>query len=196
MPHIHTEPGQHDMTVSAYIIRRGNDDWKCLVHFHKKIEKLMQIGGHIEIDESPWQAVVHEIEEESGYRTDELTVLQFTNDRVKDGGNVLHPLPFSMNTHHVLIKTPSGAVDHYHSDSCYGFIAAAEPKRAVKSEESTDLRWLTLPELAESARAGETLEDVVDIYTFLLSHADGMFHVDSQTFSLDEPVDKSVKYSK
>ena len=67
MPHIHTAPNQHDMTVSAYIILRDGEDLKCLVHLHKKVGKLMQIGGHIELDETPWQSVVHELFEESGY---------------------------------------------------------------------------------------------------------------------------------
>lgn len=75
MPHIHTQPNQHDMTVSAYIVRKENDEWKYLVHFHKKIEVLMQIGGHIELDETPWQTVAHELEEESGYTPYELTVV-------------------------------------------------------------------------------------------------------------------------
>lgn len=111
MPHIHTEPDQHDMTVSAYIIRRENDDWKCLVHFHRKIEKLMQIGGHIELNETPWQSVAHEIEEESGYEIKQLQVLQPTTRRVTEVSNLSHPVPFSMNTHNV-------GDDHYHSDMC------------------------------------------------------------------------------
>lgn len=61
MPHIHTKPDQHDMTASAYILRQENGVWKCLVHFHKKVEKLMQVGGHIELNETPWQTITHEL---------------------------------------------------------------------------------------------------------------------------------------
>lgn len=114
MPHIHTEPGQRDMTVSAYIIRRENNQWKCLVHFHKKMQKLLQIGGHIELNETPWQAISHELAEESGYTLDDVQVLQYTGAQVEGGSNVVHPVPFAMNTHNV-------GNEHYHSDLCYGF---------------------------------------------------------------------------
>ncbi len=33
----------------------------------------MQVGGHIELDETPWQAVEHELREESGYTLAELS---------------------------------------------------------------------------------------------------------------------------
>lgn len=36
MLHIHTQPGQHDHTVSAYIIRYINDEPYLLLHRHKK----------------------------------------------------------------------------------------------------------------------------------------------------------------
>jgi len=49
MSHIHTQPGQHDMTVSAFIVRQVDGEWKCLVHLHKKAGKLMQVGGHVEL---------------------------------------------------------------------------------------------------------------------------------------------------
>ena len=53
MPHIHTEPGQHDHTVGAFIICLGNNSPKILLHMHKKLNKLLPIGGHIELNEAP-----------------------------------------------------------------------------------------------------------------------------------------------
>ncbi|HRJ90872.1 MAG TPA: NUDIX domain-containing protein [Candidatus Saccharibacteria bacterium] len=187
MPHIHTEPGQHDMTVSAYIVREENGEWKCMVHFHKKIEKLMQIGGHIELNETPWQTMAHEIEEESGYKLSELTLLQFTKDEVVDTGNVLHPTPFSMNTHNV-------GNDHFHSDSCYGFVASSLPQGTMGSDESSDIRWLSLSELEEAAKSGEALEDVYEIYKFLLAHLNSYVRVEATHFSLEKPKSKGAWY--
>lgn len=54
MPHIHNQPGQHDATVSAYIILNEDGQWKCMVHYHKKMDILMQIGSHVELTENPW----------------------------------------------------------------------------------------------------------------------------------------------
>jgi 8-oxo-dGTP pyrophosphatase MutT (NUDIX family) len=101
MPHIHTRQNQHDMTISAYIVWWDSNDWRCLVHFHKKVEVLMQIGGHIELDETPWQTVAHELKEESGYNLEDLDVLQYTSDSLKEAGNITHPTPLLVNTHNV-----------------------------------------------------------------------------------------------
>lgn len=99
----------------------------------------MQVGGHIELDETPWQAINHELAEESGYSLDELEVLQYTAGRVVEAANVQHPTPFLVNTHTVGNK-------HFHSDLCYGFVAMGLPIHKVATNESLDLRWLTREE--------------------------------------------------
>ena len=59
MAHIHNEPGQHDLTVSAFIINVSDkENPKILLCRHKKLGKLLQPGGHVELDENPWQAVL------------------------------------------------------------------------------------------------------------------------------------------
>ena len=63
MAHIHDQPNQHDLTACAFIIRQVDGEWRCLVHMHKKLGKLLQIGGHVELHETPWQSVAHELRE-------------------------------------------------------------------------------------------------------------------------------------
>lgn len=187
MPHVHTAPNQHDMTVSAYIILRDGGELKCLVHLHKKAGKLMQIGGHIELDETPWKTMVHELFEESGYKTTELKILQFRREVAESGDNIVHPVPFTMNTHNV-------GDDHYHSDLCYGFVASSLPGALVGEGESNDLQWLTLNELKEGLSRGEVLSDVVGIYEYLLSGLDGMVEVPASQFSQDKPTRAIMTY--
>lgn len=189
MPHIHTEPGQRDVTISAYIVRREDDMWKCMVHFHRKIEVLMQIGGHIELDETPWQAAAHELEEESGYQLKELEALQYTSERAVESGNILHPTPLLINTHNV-------GNDHYHSDLCFAFVAKALPVESVTEGESDDVRWLTLDELRTGAAEGSVLDDVKNIYEFLLGRIDAMSLVPATSFSLDKPLAAGVTYKR
>lgn len=74
MPHIHEGDGQHDLTAGAFIIRFDQDEPKGLLHFHRKLHKLLPIGGHVELNESPWQAIAHELDEESGYSMSQLMV--------------------------------------------------------------------------------------------------------------------------
>lgn len=189
MPHIHNEPDQHDITISAYVVLREDGEWKCLVHFHKKMDMLMQVGGHIELNETPWQAVAHELAEESGYGLDELEVLQYTADQVADGSSLLHPVPFAMNTHNVGNR-------HYHSDLCYGFVAAHHPSNPTAEGESNDVRWLTLDEFARAVNEGEALEDCLRIYEFLLDHLAMYARVPATAYSLDKPQDSVVEYKR
>lgn len=53
MPHIHTEPGQHDHTASAYIVRLDEAEPALILHRHKILGQYLQFGGHVELDENP-----------------------------------------------------------------------------------------------------------------------------------------------
>lgn len=189
MPHLHNEPDQHDMTVSAYVLRREGTDVLCMVHFHKKMDVLMQVGGHIELNETPWQSMAHELEEESGYELSELSVVQPFADRVQDIGNISHPVPFSMNTHNV-------GNEHYHSDLCYGFFAQDKPKKTTAEEESDDIRWLSLEDLRTLSENGEALQDVYYIYKYLIDHIDKYSQIPATSFSLQKPENSGATYKR
>lgn len=53
-------------TATAYIISRINGRVKVLLHRHKKHSLWLPIGGHIEKNETPIQAVLREVKEETG----------------------------------------------------------------------------------------------------------------------------------
>ena len=67
MPHIHTLPGEHDATASAYIVRTDLGEPAIMLHRHKKLDTMLQFGGHVELHENPLEAIAHELREESGY---------------------------------------------------------------------------------------------------------------------------------
>jgi 8-oxo-dGTP diphosphatase len=152
MPHIHTEPGQHDLTASAFIVRYELDPTsetgyagqpRLLLHIHKKMQKLLQPGGHVELDESPWAAIQHELLEEAGYEWNQLRVMQ-PNEPVylSNPDYTAHPYPLMLNTH-------KAAEGHYHTDLSFLFVTTELPKHAPGEGESTDLRWVTLDELQQ-----------------------------------------------
>lgn len=142
MPHIHTSPGQHDHTVSAYLFRLDYDEPKVMLHFHRKMNAYMQFGGHIELDETPMQALVHELREESGYDMSQVDILQPATRLNTITGSVIHPLPTLYSTH------PVGD-DHFHSDIAYAVVANEAPKYSPEEGESTDLRLFTRKELID-----------------------------------------------
>lgn len=141
MPHIHTGPGEHDHTASAIIIRTDGDQPRLLLHMHKKLGHLLQLGGHIELNETPWQAVLHEITEESGYLPSQLRLLQPRLRIKKLDRTVVHPQPVVHATH------AFSSIDHNHIDILYAFVTNEEPAQAPGNGESTDLRWLTKREI-------------------------------------------------
>ena len=59
MPHIHR---LYDFVVSVFIVHRG----KVLLVYHKKYNEWLPIGGHIDLNEDPEQALFKEIREECG----------------------------------------------------------------------------------------------------------------------------------
>lgn len=136
MGHIHTTPGQVDQTVSAYIVRRDGDEVYVMLHKHKKLGKLLPIGGHVELHETPWGAMSHELTEESGYNLDDLRILQPKTRIMQLENVVLHPQPIVVQTHSV-------AKGHFHTDMGYLFVAETLPPAAPAEGESEDIRWLT-----------------------------------------------------
>lgn len=160
MPHIHTEAGQHDQTVSAYIVRRDGDEVYIMLHMHRKLHKLLPVGGHVELNETPWSAMAHELTEESGYSVDELALLQPKIRIEKLDKVVLHPQPFVVQTHDV---TPG----HYHTDLGYIFVAETHPRGRVADGESEDIRWFTrdgIERLSEQEIYHDTKQMCLEIF--------------------------------
>ncbi len=61
MPHIHEKI---DFTVDVLIVYEN----KVLIRKHEKYDKWLAVGGHIELDETPDQAALREVQEEVGLK--------------------------------------------------------------------------------------------------------------------------------
>lgn len=142
MPHIHTDPGQHDITASAFIILLGGAEPKLLVHEHRKLGKFLQYGGHVELNETPWDAVLHEVREESGYEPDQLQVLQPERHLVRAGKAKTDPVPACISTH------PYGGDEtHFHTDLAYAVVTTVLPRHTAAAGESNTHLQVTRKEL-------------------------------------------------
>lgn len=162
MPHINTEQGGHDQTVSAFIVRVEQGEPRLLLHRHKLLGVYLQFGGHIERTESPWQAITHELTEESGYDLDQLNIIQPMKRLSHLTDVTLHPIPMVYYTHKF-----AGGDEHFHTDMAYGFVAREEPRGAVGAGESSQLRLFSLGEL-EALADKEIFEDVREIGQFMI----------------------------
>ncbi|MGM0548940.1 MAG: NUDIX hydrolase [Bacillota bacterium] len=111
------------LTVSAWII--NYDKTKVLLHHHKKLDKWIQLGGHLEKGELIQTAVLREAKEESGLNS--LVIVK--NDL------------FDLDIH----KIPAFKKEapHFHYDLRILIKADAEEK-LLKSSESKNLQWIKL----------------------------------------------------
>lgn len=159
MSHLHTEPGYHDFTVGIYILRLDGAEPRALLHLHKKMHMLFPIGGHIELDETPWQAVAREIAEESGYVITQTKVLQPRQRLTHLSDVTIHPQPVTISDHDV-------TGEHFHTDLAYALIVTDNPQGQPDEGEATDLRWLTRQEIFDLPDV-EIFPNTREIYTYI-----------------------------
>jgi 8-oxo-dGTP pyrophosphatase MutT (NUDIX family) len=160
MAHIHTGEGEHDLTVSAFIVRADFEEPKILLHKHRKLGKWLQFGGHVELKENPWQALTHELLEESGYALTQLVLLQPQTRMKKITKAVLHPQPININTHDF-------DDTHKHIDIEYAFITDEPPQHPVGQDESELFQTFSPQELAKLT-SDEIYDGTRDICDYIL----------------------------
>jgi len=132
MPHIHE---LIDFTVEAFIVHEG----KVLLVDHKALGKWLPVGGHVELDEDPEQALFREITEETGLSPEQIEVigekLPLTDPHVKS----LYP-PSFLDIH---------KISETHRHIGIGYIARARSNQITLQEaEHNEIRWFTPEELA------------------------------------------------
>ena len=161
MAHIHTKPGEHDLTVSAFIIRMDFDEPKLMMHLHKKLNKWLQFGGHVELNEDPWEALTHELLEESGYDMNQLSLIEVAH-APKLSEFKSHPIPFCINTHPF-------SDEHSHTDLAYAFTTDQSPQHTIGDNESKDIRLFTKAELTTLSNE-EIFKNVREIGLFVFDN--------------------------
>lgn len=128
MGHIHK---LYDFTVSALIVHDG----KVLVIHHKRYTDLWLLpGGHIELDETPIDALYREILEETGIHKGSLHLVELKPTLPTSGHSVSLPIPFDINVH----RTDG---EHKHIDLCY-ILASNTDKVQPAKNESHEWHWL------------------------------------------------------
>lgn len=131
MVHIHQEI---DFVVVAFIVYKN----KTLLLFHKKLQKWLSPGGHIELNEEPEQALFREIKEETGIGKENLVVLS-SKPKVESTGTKFLFTPNFLDLHDI---SPT----HKHIGMVY-FLISKTDKITLSDEESEQIGWFSREEL-------------------------------------------------
>jgi ADP-ribose pyrophosphatase YjhB (NUDIX family) len=96
MPHIHTQSGQIDLVAEVFCVFQNT----VLFRLHEKYCIWLPPGGHVELNETPEEAAVREVKEETNMR-----VLQHRFVGVQE---IVEPGKITVQTRSVCIVEPDG----------------------------------------------------------------------------------------
>lgn len=131
MPHIHD---LIDFTVAAYIVNNG----KVALANHLQLKRWMPVGGHIELNEDPEEALFREIKEETGIDKNQLTVLSSKPEIVSDGTKFLFA-PSYLDIHKITDT-------HRHVGITY-LLESKTDKLILAADEHKGISWFSLSDL-------------------------------------------------
>ena len=134
MPHIHDKI---DFTAEAFIVHKN----KVLLRKHDKYKIWLSVGGHIELDEEPNEAVIREVKEEVG-----LDVELFWKENYpliqRDQYKELIPPEF-LNIHKINDT-------HKHISLVYFAKSKTDKITQSENEKSDECKWFTKEELEDA----------------------------------------------
>jgi len=123
------------ITASAWIV--SPDHSRFLLTHHRKLDRWLQLGGHVDGEAKVHRAALREAQEESG-----MERFQFLQET--DGS----PIPLDLDIH--TIPARADEPEHEHHDIRF-LLRAEEGQPLIISDESNDLRWFSLQELEQVA---------------------------------------------
>ena len=136
MAHIHEKI---DFTVAIFVVHDG----KVLLIHHRKLEKWLPLGGHIELDEDPEQAASREAKEESGLDVELL------GERPPTTGPGTRALiaPRFLDIHRISETHEHIGMIYWARPKNDGAHGVTRPALALASGEHHDIRWCSATDL-------------------------------------------------
>ena len=128
---------------------------KILLMKHKKNGRWTQPGGHIEDDETPEEAALREVYEETGLR------VRLLGERFPREEDFIRPLGIQKNR-----RTMSDGEMHMHVDIIYAAIPNDDDKEKLNKEEADDIRWFSREELEDI----DCFPDIKITMDYILTH--------------------------
>jgi len=118
------------VTASAWIV--DPDRTQAVLLHHRKLERWLQLGGHVDGDPDVRRAALREAREESGLRALRL---------------IVEPI-YDIDVHRIPARGAEAEHEHYD----LRFALEADPREPlVRNAESHDVRWIALSDLESYA---------------------------------------------
>lgn len=138
------------LTASAWVLDRSRTR-AALIH-HRKLDKWLQPGGHVEDDDASWRAAaMREVTEEIGVNR----FLPFA------GGDAL----FDVDVHAIPERGAEPA--HFHYDLRFLFVADVDATQApdlqLNADEAHDCRWFALTDLRNDRQIDSSLRRMIEL---------------------------------
>ena len=133
-------------TAAAVVL---NDDGEVLLVHHNKIGLWLYPGGHIDPNESPAEAAIREVAEETGIQAQVLGDTGFTHPAVQ--GHVAPWVVIEMD----VTDTKDG--QHRHIDFVY-VCRSSSSTLAAQLEEVSGARWVPVSDIAQLPTPAELPE--------------------------------------
>jgi len=127
------------ITASAVIVHR--DSGRTLLHWHKRLNRWLQVGGHVEFETDIAQAALREAREETGLPD----LAHFP------AGAAPKPIDYDVHT----IPEAGDFPAHLHLDFRYVLVTNEPAALDPASGESTRFRWLSF---AEALSLGDAID--------------------------------------
>lgn len=120
--------------ATVYILNPKNG--KFLFLMHKKLNKWLSPGGHVEENENPEIAALREVKEETGLD------VKLMGERLPDTSDLIRPFGIQLN-----VITPN---EHEHLDLIYLATPISATQEILNKEESKDIAWFDLEQIIAS----------------------------------------------
>lgn len=155
---------QKHFTATAFIVDSQN---RTLLLWHKRLQRWMPPGGHVDADETPEETAARECKEETGLDVAIVGDVQedlFANN--PDEGYMLKK-PIALLLENIPASEERGEPAHQHMDFLYlARLLNESQELTLLEEEGADVRWFSREEIAT---LDERKEIFANVKSYILS---------------------------